>query len=392
MYFSSLNIRLIVSDMHLQPVLESAPLFNSYVRSFVCVSEYAAADLSQADIVICDNELVDVRTVRAVCKKNVILIVCAEHTVSSASITENSNALVAVVDDSLEQYADEVWTKPLSYRYVESRFSFWLGLLQERKEHRFFEIMIETAMDTSPDLIWFKDTRGAHLKVNDAFCKAVGKTKQQVEGRGHYYIWDITPSEYADGEYVCLESEEIVLNKLQLCLFEERVKCKQGMRQFSTYKAPLVDDDGTVKGTVGIAQDVTKLEQVTHLLAQSEATLNTISWRSHFYYWKYSVESFVAHLGAVYAADTGLPPVVENYAESIIALGLVHPDSVEICRQAHTQISQGKNDVSYELHMVFPDGLDRWQRITYMLLEDDSYTGRVLLGMSEDIDDDKRIK
>ena len=47
---------------------------------------------------------------------------------------------------------------------------------------------LDTGINSIPSLIWFKDIRGAHLKVNDSFCRAVGKTKADVEGRGHYYM------------------------------------------------------------------------------------------------------------------------------------------------------------------------------------------------------------
>lgn len=105
----------------------------------------------------------------------------------------------------------------------------------------------------------YKDTRGAHLKVNNAFCNAVGKTKKDIQGRGHYYIWDIEPEDYAVGEYICLESEEVVLQSRETCVFDEKVKSRLGMRQFKTYKSPLFDEDGELMGTVGIAHDVTDL-------------------------------------------------------------------------------------------------------------------------------------
>ena len=83
-----------------------------------------------------------------------------------------------------------------------------------------------------------------------------------MRGRGHYYIWDLEPDEYAQGEYVCLESEEIVLGKQETCLFDETVKCGDELRKFKTYKSPIFDNDGTVMGTVGFAHDVTDLQNL----------------------------------------------------------------------------------------------------------------------------------
>ena len=107
-------------------------------------------------------------------------------------------------------------------------------------------------------IIWYKDKEGAHMKVNDTFCRAVNKTMEQIEGRGHYYIWDITPDEYEKGEFICMESEYEVMEKRETCIFDETVKIGDSMRELKTYKSPLFDLDGSVMGTVGVAIDVTQ--------------------------------------------------------------------------------------------------------------------------------------
>lgn len=178
---------------------------------------------------------------------------------------------VAVVADAAEAACwtpedygafDALWTRPLDA----TRAAFELARLQRSAKRdadlALVQQYLDTAVDSIPELVWFKDAHGAHLKVNDAFCETVGKTKEQVEGRGHYYIWDITPDEYAQGEFVCLESEEETMRSSTTLLFDEQVKTKSGMRQFKTYKSPLIDYDGTVMGTVGVAHDVTDLGNI----------------------------------------------------------------------------------------------------------------------------------
>ena len=51
------------------------------------------------------------------------------------------------------------------------------------------------------------DKDGIHEKVNDSFCKTVNKTKDQVQGRGHAYIWDV---EFDDP--ACIEEEATMSN------------------------------------------------------------------------------------------------------------------------------------------------------------------------------------
>ncbi len=186
----------------------------------------------------------------------------------SANAAKPCYVLCADVEEAEKLDADglrlleDLWMAPLNAPHVAFRFE---KLLERRKlaaELELHQQYLDTMIDSIPELIWFKDARGSHLKVNDAFCKVVGKTKEQVEGRGHYFIWDITPDEYAQGEYVCLESEDETMQARKTCLFDEQVKTKHGMRQFKTYKSPLFDVDGTVMGTVGIAHDVTDLGNI----------------------------------------------------------------------------------------------------------------------------------
>lgn len=165
----------------------------------------------------------------------------------------------ATLPESLISLLDEVWSMTDSPAVMTMRVKNLLNNALLHKKYALLQHCLETTIDTTPDLVWFKDIRGAHLKVNDAFCNIVGKSKADVTGRGHYYIWDIEPDEYADGEYVCLETEEEVIARAKTCIFDEIVKTQTGMRQFKTRKSPILDEDGKIIGTVGIAYDMTDI-------------------------------------------------------------------------------------------------------------------------------------
>ena len=164
---------------------------------------------------------------------------------------------VQLSEEELERL-DAVWPYPLQHAML--RFSF--RQLQERlvleQERWLSQTYLDRTIDTLPDLVWYKDLKGAHLKVNQAFCNLVGKTREDIEGRGHYYIWGLTKEQYEKGEFVCLETEEEVIRQRKTCLFEEEVMAPEGLRKLRTYKTPIFADDGTMLGTVGIARDVTK--------------------------------------------------------------------------------------------------------------------------------------
>lgn len=159
------------------------------------------------------------------------------------------------------------WTADCSDAQLSLWFNQTVRWVEEGKKREVMQTYLTTLIDSVPDLVWFKDLKGSHLMVNDAFGRAVGKTKDQCAGRGHYYIWDLEPDEYASGEYVCLETEEEVIRKGKTCLFDEKVLSKNGLRQFKTYKSPLMNRWGEMVGTVGIAKDVTDMQNLSQELS-----------------------------------------------------------------------------------------------------------------------------
>ena len=99
----------------------------------------------------------------------------------------------------------------------------------------------------------------------------MGKTKKQVEGQGHAYIWDVEQDDPA-----CIESERVVMTKRETCISEETVQTGDGTRLLTTYKSPLYDLDGSVMGTVGVAIDVTQERAYEQEIVKKNQTLETI--------------------------------------------------------------------------------------------------------------------
>lgn len=176
------------------------------------------------------------------------------------------DALCILLTDSPAQLSGEelaclsdIWPLTLSEGLLRFRFGRLLDDLKRRKDAWLCRVYWQTTINMSPDLIWYKDRIGAHLEVNDAFCEVVAKDKEDIRGRGHYYIWGLTKEQYDQGEFICNETEEAVMKAGHSMVFDEQVLSKHnGMRQLKTYKSPIFDEDGTILGTVGVAMDVTK--------------------------------------------------------------------------------------------------------------------------------------
>lgn len=166
---------------------------------------------------------------------------------------------------------NDIWMLPMSDKEIRFRFTRWQQAYKKGRDFWETSQYLQATIDHIPNLIWYKDKEGIHEKVNDSFCKTVNKTKTQVEGQGHAYIWDVEADDPA-----CIESEREVMTKRETCVSEEVIKTGEGMRTLTTYKSPLYDLDGSVMGTVGVAIDVTQERAYEKELVSKNQTLETI--------------------------------------------------------------------------------------------------------------------
>lgn len=165
----------------------------------------------------------------------------------------------------------DIWTLPMSEEEICFHFLRFQQTCKIEKDFWQTSHYLESTINSVPNLIWYKDKAGIHEKVNDSFCKTVNKTKEQVEGQEHAYIWDVEENDPA-----CIESELEVMTKRATCVSEEIIQTGEGTRQLTTYKSPLYDLDGSVMGTVGVAIDVTQERAYEQELIRNNEILATI--------------------------------------------------------------------------------------------------------------------
>lgn len=159
----------------------------------------------------------------------------------------------SLLNNLLSEITD-IWIIPMSEDELRFRFMKLQDNYKMSKDYWETSQYLESTINSIPNLIWYKDKNGIHRKVNDSFCKTVNKTKQQVEGRDHSYIWDVPEDEGND----CMESDMEVMTKRKTIVAEELVKSGDDMKILTTFKSPLYDLDGSVMGTVGVGIDITR--------------------------------------------------------------------------------------------------------------------------------------
>jgi len=111
---------------------------------------------------------------------------------------------------------DSLWGCPTLPEVMAYQFSLFIKQVIQHRKDSFFLKAMHFGLDSIHDLVWIKDNKGMHLKVNDAFCECVGKNKDNVEGYGHYHIWGITEEEYKDSDKALYRAKRFGKNRIEI--------------------------------------------------------------------------------------------------------------------------------------------------------------------------------
>ncbi len=262
MYHCHVHFHLVGIRQDVFAVIEAMSPLSCFTHEFTKSEAAGGPDMDAADVILADlrdmNVEEAVRTLTVNRGEDTELILLAD----GGQIPLLTGALAKVTD---------LWTLPMTEEEIRFRFLRWQQTYKMSKDYWQTSHFLEATINNVPNLVWYKDKDGVHEKVNDSFCRTVNKTKQQVEGQRHAYIWDVEEDDPA-----CIESERQVMEKERTFVSEECVKAGDSTRLLTTYKSPLYDIDGSVMGTVGVAIDVTQERAYEQEIMQKNRTLETI--------------------------------------------------------------------------------------------------------------------
>ena len=144
--------------------------------------------------------------------------------------------------------------------------------LEQRVQSRTAELRqqaryLRTLIDTLPMWAWLKDTHSRYLAANQATARACKSDVEHMVGRTDAQLW---PAAQAD-QY--RREDEQIMTSGQGTTVEEQVSVDGQPVWMESYRAPVIDEDGTVLGTVGVSRDISdrKATEVAREAALAEA-------------------------------------------------------------------------------------------------------------------------
>jgi PAS domain-containing protein len=153
-------------------------------------------------------------------------------------------------------------------------------LIRSRQEIESYKNLVITIGNTIPDMMWAKDLNGKYLYVNyaildglfysESYQNIIGKCDVEISKRCKEKVGS---ENHTFGE-ICKNSDKIVLENLKKERFLEWGLINGKDLYLEVYKAPLIDRDGRVVGTIGTGRDITEwyLELKDAILSSSNCS------------------------------------------------------------------------------------------------------------------------
>jgi PAS domain S-box-containing protein len=133
------------------------------------------------------------------------------------------------------------------------------------EQHR----LLRTLIDAMPDRIYVKDADSRFLLANNMVAWIMGTTPEEAIGKRdfNFYSQELAERYYAD-EQALLASGQPLIDREEL-----GVDLAGNVHWISTTKVPFRDEQGKIKGFVGIGRDITVRKEMEHVLRQARDEL-----------------------------------------------------------------------------------------------------------------------
>ncbi len=231
--------------------------------------------------------------------------------------------------------------------------SYALDRFADRRDLDHSRALLESLIDSIPDLIFYKDTHGVYLSCNSACEAYLGHPKAEIVGRTDLDLVD------ADSANAFREQDRLMLASGQPRRNEEWITYPDGRRVLvETLKTPFHGPDGKILGLIGVSRDITARKEAEERLRRSEDSLNRAQAVAQLGSWHLdtigNVLEWSKETYRVFDIPEGTPLTYRGFLEC------VHPEDRERVDAAWQAFLEGAD---YDLeHRILVKGPERWVR------------------------------
>lgn len=241
---------------------------------------------------------------------------------------------------------------------------------------------LEIILDSTPAMIFYKDTKNNCLFVNKTFEIGMGIPKKQIVGKS---LFDVFPKEYVQA-YWQDDLEVIKSGKAKYGIIE-KTKTVHGTRIVQTDKIPNIDDKGNVIGIIGFVLDITEHKKAEEIIIENEK-----KFRLAFENSRDAILWADTKTGILIDCNTAAEQLFEKTKDELIGqhFTILHPQ--EKLKKAKEVFKKGAsgNDPGSEIQIITKPGNIKDVLISASVVE---LSGkRIVQGVFHDITERKKLE
>ncbi|EPZ54012.1 diguanylate cyclase domain protein [[Clostridium] sordellii ATCC 9714] len=129
--------------------------------------------------------------------------------------------------------------------------------------------LLETIINTIPDIIFYKDKQSRYLGGNKAFFEGFfGKKKSEVIGKNDFELHQDreVAKAFIERDQEILKNKEDKYTEINILNKDDKILYLESV------KTPLINEKGEAWGIVGVARDMTKRKELEDMLTQMSYT------------------------------------------------------------------------------------------------------------------------
>jgi len=240
--------------------------------------------------------------------------------------------------------------------------------------------LLESLINSIPDLIFYKDTGSVYLGCNRAFAVFANRPPEELVGRTDFDLVDAKLASFFR------EHDQIMLASGKPRRNEEMVTYPDGRQVLlETLKTPYYGPSGELLGLIGISRDITARKQAEDRIKRSEDSLNRAKAVAHVGSWSLGFAADTSEWSAETYRIFGMEPGEPLQAGSFFSR--LHPEDQERVQAAWEQAqTTGQLDVECRIQAR---NRTKWVDIRAELEFDDAGQARTAVGTLQDITDRK---
>jgi PAS domain S-box-containing protein/putative nucleotidyltransferase with HDIG domain len=225
---------------------------------------------------------------------------------------------------------------------------------QAQQQIQLMKEELELIFDSSPIMIYYKDKSGRNVMANKALANALGKRRDEIEGRLTSQLFPAQMAKQMDAD-----DQEVIKSGKAKTGIEELYRAGNSLRWAKTSKVPLRNAQGEIIGIAGFTEDITERKKAEKELVESQERLLLAMDAGEHGFWDWDLETDEVYFSPRYYTMLGYEPGELPMHKDTWA-GLMHPeDRKSIVPRVEEYVKNGE-PYEVEFRLKCKDGSWKW--------------------------------